>query len=280
MEKSFTFRFYDISRSNASIPELVDMLKEIATEPDKELRQVQLAQDYVVRLEHLEDDGTDAVIGEFTRCQSTNLPSELDGATRKALAAKKLGHSVVFRYNRKVGILGIQYDPRIMSPGRILDYVASFNPKAIYSMMPRINEKAWERFNQGKTKKLVIRIANPTDLGALDGPAKAASESFKAMADAYDAPVVTIEISMGHRKGFLSQAVTAVAEKFSQLGITGAYVDKMTAKTVVNDETENIDLLEDRQVIKDTLPIDDRDPDKNYFVKKSYLSNEMKKILG
>lgn len=280
MEKSFTFRFYDISREKKGIPSLLSMLRDVAAKPNREACQVQLAQDFVVRLEQLEDDGSDAVVGEFTRCQSTNLPAELDGSNRKALAAKKLGHSIVFRFNHKIGALGIQYDPRVMSPGRVLDYISSFNPKAIYSMLPRIDNTAWQKFNGGQTRKLQIRISNPADLSLLEGPAKAAAESFKSMAEAYGAPSVTIEISMGHKTGFLSSAVTGLAKKFASLGSSGAYVDKMTAKTIVNDISEDIDLIEDRVVLKDTLSIDDRDPVKNYIVKKNYLSSEMKKLIG
>jgi hypothetical protein len=48
----------------------------------------------------------------------------------------------------------------------------------------------------------------------------------------------------------------------------------------VNDVSEEIDLIEDRQVLKDTLSIDDRDPDKNYKIKVQFLSTRMKKLMG
>lgn len=279
MEKQFTFRFYDISREREEIPSMLDMLRQAYKEPDREKRQVQLAQDYIVRLEELEDDGADAVVGEFTRCQGTNFPAELDGSTRKALAAKGLGHSIVFRYNHKIGVLGIQYDPRVVSPGRILGYLSSYNSAAIYRMDPRIDKDAWKKFNSGPTRKLALRISNPSDLEQVEGPGQAVSQSLKAMADAYDAPSILIEISMGHRKGSLSSAIRNLANSLSSLG-GGASVDKLSAVTVINDISENIDLIEDRVVLKDTLGIDDRDPDTNYQVKKSYLSFEMKKLFG
>ncbi|MGP4667658.1 hypothetical protein [Agrobacterium pusense] len=280
MDKNFTFRFYNVTRTNNQIPPMVSMLRQSAKEPDKQKREVQLAQDYVIRLEDLRDDGADAVVGEFVRCQGTNLPGELDGGTRKSLTAKKLAHSIVFRLNHVKGILGVQHDPRVVSVGRILEYLSSYNVAAQYRLDPRVNKDAWKKFNSGDVRKLSIRIANPDSMDDLVGDAKAASEGIKAMANAYDAPSISIELSMGHRKGFLSSAVTGLADLIStSIGAT-ARVDKLTAITVINGEAEEIDLIEDRQVLKDSLSIDDRDPDKNYAIKADFLCREMKKLTG
>jgi len=280
MDKNFTFRFYNVSKSSSQIPSMVAMLRHAAKESDKQKREVQLAQDYVVRLENLDDDGSDAVVGEFLRCQSTNLPGELDGAKRKSLTAKKLAHSIVFRLNHVKGILGVQHDPRIVSSGRILDYISFYNPSALYRLDPRVNKDAWKKFNSGATRKLSVRIANPDSMDDLGGAGKAASESIKTMADAYDAPSILIELSMGHRKGFLSSKISELADLLARSVGQHARVDKLTAITVVDDVTEEIDLIEDRQVLKETLSIDDRDPDRNYRIKVDYLAREMKKLTG
>lgn len=280
MDKNFTFRFYNVTRRDDQIPSMVSMLRQAAKEPDKQKRQVQLAQDYVVRLENLDDDGPDAVIGEFVRCQGTNLPGELDGATRKPLTAKQLAHSVVFRLNHVKGILGIQHDPRIVSVGRVLGYLSSYNPAAIYRLDPRINQDAWKKFNKGNTRKFSVRIANPDSMDDLGGDGKAASTGIKNMAEAYDAPSILIEFSMGHRKGFLSSKVTELADLLANSVGAKARVDKLSAVTVIDDVVEEIDLIEDRQVLKDALTIDDRDPEKNYAIKTGYLSIEMKKLMG
>lgn len=280
MDKNFTFRFYNVVRGNAKIPTMVSMLRQAAAEADKSKREVQLAQDYTVRLENLDDDGSDAVVGEFVRCQGTNLPGELNGATRKPLSAKKLAHSVVFRLNHKKGILGVQHDPRVVSIGKILEYLSHYNPAAQYSVEARVNRDAWKKFNKGSVRKLSVRIANPDSMEDLGGNGKAASEGIKNLAEAYDAPSILIELSMGHRKGFLSNAVIQLADKLTSSIGPRARVDKLTAVTVIDDISEEIDLIEDRQVIKDSLSIDDRDPDKNYAIKSAYLKREMKKLVG
>ncbi|MER9184777.1 hypothetical protein [Mesorhizobium sp. M0633] len=280
MEKTFTFRFYNVTRNNNNTPAMVGILRMVASIQDRTQREKQLSQDYVVRLENLEDDGPNAVVGEFTRCQNTNLPSEIDAGDRKPLEAERLGHSVVFRFNHQMGILGVQYDPRIISPGRILEYLSAFNAAAIYAMQPRINQEAWDRFNAGETRKLSIRIANPDDMGVFAGGGQAASDSFRAMGEAYGAPLVTVEISMGHHSGFLSNAVRGLASQLAAMNFPGVRLDRLTAKTVVNDASEEIDLIEDRVVSRETLEIHDRDPEVNWNVKKNYINATMQQLFG
>jgi hypothetical protein len=279
LERTFTFRFYDISRDDEKIPSMVDMLRQIAGEHDKVKREKQLATDYVVRLENFEDDGANAVVGELIRCQDTNLPAEISKGARKTLTAERLGHSIVFRLNHKTGAFGIQYDSRVVSPGRILDYVASFNPKAIYSMAPRINAEAWKKFVAGDTRKLAIRIANPENMELLSGTGAAASQGIRAMGEAYGAPSISVEISMGHHKGFLKSAEGLAKKLLDGFG-AGARLDKLMAVTVSGDESEVIDLIEDRLVSRDELEIHPRDPETNWTIKRDHLIREMKRLVG
>ena len=280
MEKNFTFRFYEVSRKDNTIPTMVDMLRDIDAISDRGAREKLLSQDYTIRLENFEDDGPDAVVGELIRCQNTNLPAEITKAGRTELSADRLGHSIVFRLNHKKGILGVQYDVRVVSPGRILDYIAQFNSSAIYSIAPVIDKNAWKKFNSGPTKKLAIRIANPSEMQLLSGSAQAASKGFRSMGEAYEAPSILVEISMGRRKGVLASAVTGLADALSKMASSNAHLDKLTAVTVVNDETETIDLIEERVVAKERLQIHDKNPDVNWQIKRNFLCSEMKKLVG
>lgn len=279
MEKTFTFRFYDVSREKEEIPSMLDMLRQIASIKNKTDREKHIATDYTVRLENLEDDGVNAVVGELVRCQGTNFPAELDGNNRKALTAKRLGHSVVFRLNHKTGIFGIQHDARVIGPMRILSYIAAFNPAAIYSMAPKINEDAWKKFGKGDTKKLAIRIANPGNLGALSDEGAAAGDAFRTMGEAYNAPSILVEISMGHHKGFISNAFGLAKQLTSSL-TGGARLEKLSAVSYIDDERKEFDLIEDRILVRETLEIHDRDHESNWIIKRDFLSEEMKKAFG
>lgn len=282
MDRQFTFRFYQISRNNTNSPSFVDTLRSIAAINPIASRERTLAANYTVRLETLEDDGTDAIRGELLRCQNTNLPAELNAGVRSPLGADVLGHSVVFRYNHSIGALGIQYEPRIVAPGRLLDYLSSFNASAIYSLLPHVDGTSWQKFNTGETRKLAIRIANPIAMEDLDSNGRAASDSFKAMAAAYDAPSIYIEISMGHRKGALSEAARGLAVSVASLLPPGAAarLDSLTAVTVVGSESEELNLIEEIAKVKFEISIDDKDPVLNYTLKANSLTSIMKARIG
>jgi len=281
VQKSFTFRFYSLSKNANTTPDLVGELRAIDKIAKKEAREKTLTAFYTVRLEELEDDGTDAVVGELIRCQSTNLPAALEKGQRTALKVEKLGHGIVFRYNFKKGVLGVQHDPRVISAGRLLEYIAAFNANAIYSIAPKIDPKNWSKFNKGKTRKISIRIANPDSMAELTGHEnKSAGDGIKAMADAYDAPSIYIELSMGHRKGYLSEAVVGLADQLAKMKVPGFRLDKLSAITEVNDASDEIDLIQERLVATGDLEIHDRDPATNYKIKRDFLIAQMKKLVG
>lgn len=280
MEKKFTFRFYDVTRDNDAIPTMVSVLNQIAAIPVGAAREKTLTADYTIRLENYEADGEDAVVGELVRCQNTNLPSEVSAEGRSELSAARLGHSIVFRLNHRLGRLGIQYDRRIISPGRLLDYLVEFDPTSLHGLAPIISQEAWQKFNSGPTRKLMIKIANPSDMNALAGAGQAASSAFKSMAEAYDAPYIGIEMSMGNFKGQLAEATSDLVRAITQMVAPGVKVDKLKAVTVVDDVSEELNLLEELVIAKDTLTIDDRDPEFNWKLKRTYLSQQMRRLVG
>lgn len=278
MEKSTSFRFYRISRHNKKQPTLLESFREIAKISKKGDREREIAADFRLRLEEFEDDGPAAVIGEVVRVQSTNMPSEIMDTGRLPLSTKNpLGHSIVFRFNHKKSVLVVQYEPRIASPGRLLDYVKACWGGASYIIEPMIKPESWERFNSGDVRKLSVRIAQPEHLGNVGKAHAAAASGIKAMSEAYSAPSIRIELSMGHKSGALSESIKTLAKSFFRASEdTSASVESMKAVAFIDDSREEIDLIEERLKIKETLPLDDRDPEKNYKIKKIFISKVMK----
>lgn len=99
------------------------------------------------------------------------------------------------------------------------------------------------------------------------------------MAEAYDAPSILVEISMGRHNGALANVV-GLAKQLTGALAGGARLDRLSAVTYVDDEREEFDLIEDRKVVRDVLDIHDRDHDTNWKIKRDYLSTEMKKEFG
>lgn len=282
MEKRITFRFYDVKRHSSRIPTFVNTLSKIAEIRKKSDRERELGSDFIIRLEEFENDGPSAVIGEIIRVQKTNMPSEVLDNGRSPLTTKNpLGHGITFRFNEQTSVLCIQYDPRISSPGKLLDYVKECFEGAHYDIKPKIKPEAWKKFNKSEIKKLSVKIAEPSQLGDLDVGHKSAISAFRDMSVAYDAPNIKIEMSMGHHGGFLSNKAKSFASSLFELFSNPkqgscASLQGMRAITYIDDARDEIDLIEDRLKNTETLPLDDRDPKKNYKIKKNYIKKIMK----
>jgi hypothetical protein len=184
---------------------------------------------------------------------------------------------VVFRYLPQTSDLGIQYDPRVLSPGRFIQYVGLMQAGALFGLEPIVRDDMWERFQAAPVRKLSISVARPTHVERLDrGPAAAATGSIRDMADAYDAPKITIELSMGTKKGGLAEAAKGIVRHFRREAIDDqADVTRMKAKITEDDGSREIDLLEDILSVKQELALEDNDPDANYDIKVEALRQAM-----
>jgi hypothetical protein len=279
MDKTVSFRFFKISRHNANDPKFIDVLRGIEKIMKKADREREIAPDFVVRLEELEADGANAVIGELIRVQSTNLPSEVHANGRSALTTKNpLGHGVTFRFNDQNSVLCIQHEPRIVSAGKVVDYLQEAWDGAQFKIKPMLRPKAWEKFNGADVKRFSVKIAQPENMDAVGAAHAAASDGIKAMADAYDSPVIRLELSMGHNKGFLGKKIKGLAKAIVDAAAkpNGPGLQSMKAVTYIDDTRDEFDLIEDRMKVRDRLELDDRDPDKNYKIKKLYIKKIMK----
>lgn len=279
MEKNITFRFYRIKRHSSHVPRFVDVLSKIAEIKKKSDREHEIYPDFDVRLEEFEHDGPDAIIGEIIRVQNTNMPSEVLEDGRCPLSTPNpLGHGITFRFNSETSVLCIQYDPRIVSPGKLLDYMAACFNDAVYDIKPMLKPEAWKKFNKSEVKQIAIKIADPIDLGSVDPEHSAARDGFRAMGEVYESPNVKIELSMGHHKGYLSEKVKGLAKSLvhsMESKSDGSSLVTLRAVTYIDDARDDIDLIEDRLKVKEILPLDDRDPQKNYKIKKIYIKKIM-----
>ncbi|GJD83649.1 hypothetical protein [Methylobacterium haplocladii] len=275
MDKNVTVKLFRIERENDSVPRLVDVLRRIDSIPGYVNREKHIAPNFAVRLELLEEENQHVICCELTRIQSTNLPSEVTPAGRTALTtSNRLGHSVVFRVNHHLGLLGMEFNNRVCSPGRLLNYLHEFDSTASYRMLPVVREDAWERYNQSAPRKIEVKVASPTDLSVLDGDGRAVGEAFSAMGDAYNAPQITVEISMGHSPGHLGRRITgAVRELLSRSARDQIQLEKL--KVYNPDYPLGIDFLSELLIFHEELNLHDRDPDVNFATKRDYLRRVM-----
>src|SRR3546814_15770396 len=90
--------------------------------------------------------------------------------TRRSSALEPIGHGIAFRYRTTDGLLAIEYNPFLLSPSRVFDYIYEFEPQAEFDVTPRMREDVWEEFNQRPLRKMVVGIAGNPDVAGVDDP--------------------------------------------------------------------------------------------------------------
>jgi len=113
----------------------------------------------------------------------------------------------------------------------------------------------------------------------VSGAGEAAASGIQRMGEAYEGAFISVEISMGNRKGFLS-GIQQTAQAILNATGSGAHIQSMKATIVENDESEGIDLIEERVVARETLGLHDRDPVVNWQIKRDFIKSEMKRLVG
>jgi len=275
MEKSVTLRFYDVRRTAEDKPALVDVLRMIAAKPiaDREAR-VGL-EDILVRLEDFaENDGE--IHGQFVRGQSGNRPGRmLPDGTGNLPFEEPLGHGIAFRYRARDGLLAVQFDSKILSPGRILDYFYQHDARAEYSLTPRMRQDAWERFAALPLRKLEVSVAGHANAHDLDNAADPVWRNVATIKQAYGADTVRFQISMGHRDGsLLDGAKDILREAFRrhQNGEDDIRTIRGVLETGEGVPNDEIDLMGTLFDVKEELYFDGDDFPRFYILRRDLLS--------
>ena len=149
---------------------------------------------------------------------------------------------------------------------------------ADFEFTPIVREDVWEKFSQGDVRNVSIGISQPTHLAAIErGGAQAIAQAFRDMGEAYEAPKINIELSMGNRKGALADRIRGAVRHFrSQAVRDQTEISSIKAKVKNEDGvTEQLDLLEDILSVKDNLELLDNDPEANYRIKLEALREKM-----
>jgi hypothetical protein len=237
----------------------------------------------LVRLEDLDLSTKPYVCGEFVRRNLTGNPPEATSTGLKELsipAKSGLGYQVAFAYIPEIRVLALEHSPHTLSPARVMLYVNMLSG-APFSRMPVVAAPAWERYKKGKPRKLLITIANPENLAAVEGDTSGVLSASSKLKEIFDGPVITIEVSMGHKKGWLNlEKVQSALEFFTMGGGQDADIRTLRASVKPDDESalEDLDFLNEMLISTDNLELVG-DPNKNYALRKAFVRVELARHL-
>lgn len=273
MAKAISVRFYRVGKVSPHGPSLRTTLETIFGLGPPAARERQLAGGFVCRLERLLP-APGYLAGEMMRIRETDLPCEVHPDGTRVLGVNvPLGDGVAFCYREADHTLAMQYDARVVSPGRFNSYMGQMHHPGQYTLEPVLDAEALARFHAQPLRKLKVKLARPQNLNALDDEMAAAGAAFQVLGDAYQAPVITLEMSMGHNKGQLAEGAKAMVAGF--LAMAGHNGD-VRAISVTPDagegvQNEDINLLDSLLSEKgDVVPASD-EPDAVYAATSAFV---------
>ena len=274
MEKSVTLRFYDVRRTSEDKPALADVLNMIAAKPIAEREARVGLDDILVRLENYQETNGE-LHGQFVRGQTGNRPGQmLATGTGNLPFQEPLGHGIAFRYRLRDGLLAVQFDAKILSPARIMDYLYQHEPRAEYFLEPRMRQDAWERFAALPLRKLEVSVAGHANPQDLDNDADPVWRNVSTIKQAYGADTVRFQVSMGHRDGSLLEgAKDILREAFRryQSGEDDIRAIKGVLDTGEGVPNDEIDLLGTLFDVKEDLAFDGDDFPRFYALRRDLL---------
>jgi hypothetical protein len=132
-----------------------------------------------------------------------------------------------------------------------------------------------------------MKIASPehiSDLGpnGLNNEAETIGAGVANIGEALRGAVITIDVSMGQKKGSLLKGATErVLRNFRRLGQSGELEVKMLSASIADDDgTDLIDFLDEHLVVRDRLDLPDGDPDRNYALRATFLESSFNSNFG
>ena len=282
MDKSITLRFYNLTRTDTAKPTFESLLDQISKKSLKDRERTVGLQSIMVRLEDYDGTGGE-LSGQLMRAQSGNRPGRmLDTETAALPFDEPLGHGVAFRYRKADGLLGLQFDPKVLAPPRFIEYIYAFDAAAEFQMKPRLRDDAWERFDALPLRKLTLAIAGHPSVGAQTTPdSQAAWAALADLGDKYQAHTVRIEMSMGHREGSLAASAKTLAKEIYARFMAGEEdVRSLKGTLDTGDGTPNddIDLLGTLFDVQVDLSLPGNDPKKFYELRHNLIKNTLNKL--
>lgn len=280
MPKTITIRFFRVGKMHQAGPSLRASLDKIYATGEPGKRERQLSGAFRCRLERYEASGG-LLRGEMTRVRDSDFPSEVHPYGTSGLGVDvPIGDGIVFCFREADHILAIEYGPRTLSPGRFADYISSMDPNAVYTLEPSIDRMALERFRAQPLRKVEIRIAGVQHLEEVENAAQPVAGALQHLGEQYNAPMVTVALSMGNAKGELAEGAKQMVEGFLRMAGRGDDIRSLRATPDAGEgeRNEDINLLDQLLSIKAELVLPNKEPEKSYIIRLAHLMQQLEAL--
>lgn len=281
MDNTVTAKYFKVSADGNGAPDFLEFLREIAGLELAE-RETDIAWEgqaaLIIRLESLANKQQGFYVGELIRKQTENIPPEANDEGLVPIELSDgggLAYSSAFSFHKPTSTLLIQANPVAVSHTRFRTYLSDRDSNAEYCFEPIVKPNAWERFNEGASRKLAMRIANPEHLPAnFNADAQTVGGAAASIAEALGGPYITIEVSMGTKKGSLTvNAMRRVIQAFQGAHKNNQLDVRMLNAHVKPDEEPKdvIDFLDEFLIFRENFDLPSDAPTRNLQIRANAL---------
>lgn len=168
----------------------------------------------------------------------------------------------------------MQSNNKAVSQSRLNAYLNRITNRAKYVFEAVTKENAWARLNSGTPRKLLLRVASPENLPKLENSGLTVGQAMSNIGEALHAAYITVEISMGNRKGSLFRSsLEQIIRGFQSItGRTDTQVETLSVSVSEDDSgADMIDFLDEHLVVRDRLDMPGNNPVFHYAIRRDYL---------
>jgi Family of unknown function (DUF6731) len=279
MDAVVAARFYRVTPEKGLLPDFADTLLAQMGHP-VQMRERDLGTGVMLRVEFCAAD-REYVDGQFCRKQVDNIPPQagpLGLAPIKLDRDQGLGHLGAFRFHRPTSIILLQTNNMSATPNRVSLYIRTLlNGAGTYFFEPILRQDALDRFKDRKLRGFTVTFASPTNLEALDDQGLASARGARLLAEAFNGMEMTITVKAGRekrKKRFLDFDNTK--REIDALLNSGADIEKLEvqADPTYDDDSRNIDFLEEHLKCRAELELSDVNVQTNYDIRREFLKSE------
>jgi hypothetical protein len=283
MDSRVTVRFYRVHARSDDQPDFGAVLENMVGMDDDALTAE--VGDITMGAFDLVKEGS-VISGDLARHQSDNLPSIL----QKKKKPKKLdlpdggalGHHTAFRFDTRTGMLAYQFTRNAVSMSHFNLYVAQFAGCETFHFLPVLQLPKLKELASLHAKTLLIKVAEPHDLEAIEDTHKELRDSLVSLKDFAGGAYVRVQVGLGRHKGQLDKGVVreAVGWLLEQWAKKRGEIKtlKIIGKDVNpddDDDTTALDFLKAHLGDNEILPLKGLSPADSYKVRSEFLKKIM-----
>ncbi|HLO75350.1 MAG TPA: hypothetical protein VK196_02700 [Magnetospirillum sp.] len=274
MDRNVRVRFFTVHQVRDNGVNFSDALRRIDAIPELADRELEVEPEVILRMERMEER-RGLISGEFVRRQTENLPPRAsEGEPLAQLGVDSIGHCTAFAYDPALSVIALQMARNGVTPIRVMVYVAQLLHIGGYQSQPIPTAEGWDKLQRGSLRALVVRVANPANLHAVNQRQRSVKEGLAAMKTAAGTTYVEAAFSMGRGQPDITERGHGLLRWFfGEQGRGRGDISKLKAHVAPDDggSAEWLNLLDYHMGGNAVLDLPQDDPNANYRERVRYV---------